>query len=69
MHRPLQHLKSKFGSGFEMSVRVSVEEAVDSTLSFLMSSFAGAELQERRGCKLTLQLPQTTRLSAVFQQV
>jgi ATP-binding cassette subfamily A (ABC1) protein 3 len=66
---PLQHLKSKFGSGFEMSLRVRHEDMVDAAESFVVGNLAGAVIQERRGAKLTIALPQSTRLSAVFELV
>ncbi len=72
----LQHLKSKFGSGFEMHVRVSrdgnTEDADGSTrlevaAAFVRDAVPQAELTEERNGKLTFALPQATRLSAVFR--
>jgi len=66
---PLQHLKTKFGSGFEMTLRVGKEERAPEAIDFIVGNMAGARIQEVRGGKLTVALPQSTRLSAVFQLV
>jgi len=66
---PLQHLKSKFGSGFEMTIRVRREEQVTAMQMFLTGNIPQCRIQETRGTKLTVALPPTTRLSAVFQTV
>jgi ATP-binding cassette subfamily A (ABC1) protein 3 len=66
---PLQHLKTKFGSGFEMTLRVAHERQVDAAEAFATNSFEGSVVQERRGTKLTIALPPLTRLSAVFQRI
>ena len=65
----LQHLKSKFGSGFEMSLRVRGADYTEAALSFIQSAIPAVVVQERRGEKLTLQLPQDTKLSQVFSMV
>jgi len=66
---PLGHLKSKFGTGFEMTVRVIKDEQVDACIAFIHGNMKKAVIQERRGTKLTVALPQSTKLSEVFQLV
>jgi ATP-binding cassette subfamily A (ABC1) protein 3 len=66
---PLQHLKTKFGSGFEMSLRVAEEGMVDAAEAFVQRAVEGSIVQERRGTKLTIALPPRTRLSTVFETI
>jgi len=66
---PLGHLKSKFGTGFEMTIRVNKEHQVDPCISFIHGNMSQAVIQERRGTKLTVALPQSTKLSEVFSLI
>jgi ABC-type multidrug transport system ATPase subunit len=65
----LQHLKNKFGSGFEMTLRVNESEAEADVLAFIAEHVEGAKLEENRNQKMTFALPQTTVLSALFGRI
>ena len=52
-----------------MSLRVRGADYTEAALSFIQSAIPAVVVQERRGEKLTLQLPQDTKLSQVFSMV
>jgi len=61
------HLKNKYGTGFEMSVRLSEPAACPVFEDFVLRHFPGAELRERRGTKYAFALPKTIPLSRIFR--
>jgi len=65
----LPHLKSKFGTGFELSLRIdsSMQELV--VQEEIKRRIPGAELHESRNQKLTFGLPPDALLSKVFEVV
>eukprot|EP01065_Artemidia_motanka_P007592 TRINITY_DN137_c0_g1_i12.p1 TRINITY_DN137_c0_g1~~TRINITY_DN137_c0_g1_i12.p1 ORF type:complete len:1800 (+),score=711.39 TRINITY_DN137_c0_g1_i12:86-5401(+) len=62
----LNHLKSKFGGGYQLEMKVSQKpsEAID----FVTSRFAGAALVERQGMRMTFRLG-AVKLSEVFGEI
>jgi len=65
----LQHLKNKFGKGYEMQIKVSLDypDALIETERFITSTFAGAEKVETHGSKLTFEIPRvSTSLAKMF---
>lgn len=60
------HLKHKYGSGFEMSVRVKAEENREAFERYVQEAMPNAQLQEYRGLRFTYALPQDTKLSKAF---
>lgn len=66
---PLQRLKTKFGSGFEMSVRVVSEGNVDPLIAFVRDHIGESEVLQNRNRKVTFALPKETKLSAVFSML
>mmetsp|Transcript_38950 Transcript_38950/g.120373 ORF Transcript_38950/g.120373 Transcript_38950/m.120373 type:complete len:955 (-) Transcript_38950:399-3263(-) len=62
----LGHLKHKFGSGFELIVRVCDAAHEKSAQELIDARIPGAKLEEARGQKLTYALPGDTRLSQTF---
>jgi len=63
----LQHLKNKFGSGFEVQLRVKHEDNVVPCQDALAEKFDELEWSEIRGTKMAASLPQKTKLSEVFE--
>ncbi|GET89743.1 ATP-binding cassette protein subfamily A, member 8, putative [Leishmania tarentolae] len=62
------HLKQKFGTGFEVTVRVADEspEVVAAMELFFEKEFPSSKVAEVRAGRFTYQLPDTVRLSRVF---
>jgi ABC-type multidrug transport system ATPase subunit len=65
----LPHLKQKFGSGFEMQIRVGHAEDEGPLEEFIRQSLPHATLQESRNLKMTYALPAETKLSETFATV
>jgi ABC-type multidrug transport system ATPase subunit len=65
----LQHLKNKFGSGYELSIRVADEDAVEPLQHFVAHHLPVAKLEECRGQKMVFALPIDVRLSDTFTLV
>ncbi|EPY29654.1 ABC transporter [Strigomonas culicis] len=64
------HLKRKFGTGFEVTVRVADRaEDVARLEEFFARAFPASQLLETRAGRLTYELPATVRLSNVFTQL
>ncbi|KAH9599735.1 ABC transporter-like, partial [Trypanosoma melophagium] len=63
------HLKNKYGSGFEVTVRLGREDepSVDAVEAFFKENFPGTRLEERRSNRMTFALPRTTKLSLAFE--
>ncbi|KAG5510483.1 hypothetical protein GH5_06683 [Leishmania sp. Ghana 2012 LV757] len=63
------HLKQKYGTGFEVNVRIrSDEEGVKETVqSFFEANFPGCSLREYRARRFTYELPGGTKLSRTFK--
>ncbi|GET86725.1 abc transporter, putative [Leishmania tarentolae] len=60
------HLKNKYGSGFELSVRVAQKRMCMTVGRFVESTFPDAVLNEFRGQRFVFALPKDTKLSEVF---
>ncbi|TPP46096.1 ABC-2 transporter family protein [Leishmania donovani] len=62
------HLKQKYGTGFEVAVRVADEspEVMAGVELFFEEEFPSSKLTEVRAGRFTYQLPSTVRLSSVF---
>ncbi|KAK7201757.1 hypothetical protein NESM_000241700 [Novymonas esmeraldas] len=62
------HLKQKYGTGFEVTVRVAEESraTMAGVELFFETAFPTSELTEVRAGRFTYQLPNTVRLSSVF---
>jgi ATP-binding cassette subfamily A (ABC1) protein 3 len=67
----LQHLKNKFGTGFEVQLRVSAAADVGAARAGLEQLFGadGLAWSEIRGTKMAFALPQTAVLSSVFERL
>ncbi|XP_027982024.1 ATP-binding cassette sub-family A member 7 isoform X2 [Eumetopias jubatus] len=65
-----QHLKSRFGAGHTLTLRVPAARA-ELALAFVGAAFPGAELREAHGSRLRFQLPPGGRcaLSRVFGEL
>ena len=63
------HLKNKYGSGFEMSLRIKSADQYDAVIEFVAAAMPLAKLGEYRSLKFTFALPPGTRLSLVFAQI
>uniref|UniRef100_A0A8C0KX41 ATP binding cassette subfamily A member 7 n=1 Tax=Canis lupus dingo TaxID=286419 RepID=A0A8C0KX41_CANLU len=65
-----QHLKSRFGAGHTLTLRVPAARA-DSAVAFVGAAFPGAELRGAHGSRLRFQLPPGGRcaLSRVFGEL
>ena len=63
------HLKKKYGTGFEVNVRVqSDDDAVRKGVTdFFATNFPGSSLREYRARRFTYELPSTTKLSLTFK--
>jgi ATP-binding cassette, subfamily A (ABC1), member 3 len=63
------HLKQKYGTGFEVSVRVQSddEEVRKKVEEFFATNFPGSSMREYRARRFTYELPGTTKLSATFK--
>ncbi|CBZ40948.1 uncharacterized protein, partial [Leishmania mexicana MHOM/GT/2001/U1103] len=63
------HLKNKFGTGFEVNVRIrsDEEEVKEDIRSFFRENFPGSSLREYRARRLTFELPAGTKLSRTFK--
>ncbi|KAG5500980.1 hypothetical protein GH5_04569 [Leishmania sp. Ghana 2012 LV757] len=62
------HLKQRYGTGFEVAVRVADEspEVMDGLEMFFEKEFPSSKRMEVRAGRFTYQLPNTVRLSSVF---
>ena len=60
------HLKNKYGSGFEMQIRLVNESWIPPFLEFIRMKFPESVLRESRSTKYTYALPATHQLSQVF---
>ena len=67
----LQHLKNKFGTGFEVQLRVNAAADVGAARAGLEQLFGadGLAWSEIRGTKMAFALPQTAVLSSVFERL
>jgi ATP-binding cassette, subfamily A (ABC1), member 3 len=62
------HLKQKYGTGFEVTVKVAKEDAavMEGVKRYFSEAFPTSELTEVRAGRFTYQLPKTVKLSSVF---
>eukprot|EP00455_Lapot_gusevi_P019876 TRINITY_DN2115_c0_g1_i7.p1 TRINITY_DN2115_c0_g1~~TRINITY_DN2115_c0_g1_i7.p1 ORF type:complete len:716 (-),score=134.15 TRINITY_DN2115_c0_g1_i7:926-3073(-) len=60
------HLKTKYGSGFELSLKVSSLDRCAEVEAFMQQQVPEAVINESRGLRYTYALPQNTKLSAMF---
>ena len=65
----LQDLKHKYGSGFEMSIRVESEGRCAAMRKFMEENIPDAKEEEFRQQKFTFALPSDTKLSQTFRLV
>lgn len=64
------HLKQKFGSGFEMSVRLLSLDGQEAFERFVATALPTAKLEEHRELSYTYSLPQqSTRISRIFREL
>ncbi|ORC80831.1 putative ABC transporter [Trypanosoma theileri] len=63
------HLKNKYGSGFEMTIRTHENVPREEVDAFIQRSFPAAQLDEVRGHRYTYALPAGTRLSEAFGEL
>ncbi|KEG07296.1 putative ATP-binding cassette transporter ABCA1 [Trypanosoma grayi] len=61
------HLKNKYGSGYEMHIRIARAEAGEAIERFVNDVFPGATLNEFRGHRFVYALPRDTALSDAFR--
>ncbi|RNF00259.1 ABC1 transporter, partial [Trypanosoma conorhini] len=61
------HLKHKFGSGYEMNIRIEDEDLYESILEFVNEMFPNATLNEFKGRRFVYALPSDTSLSSAFR--
>eukprot|EP00759_Apiculatamorpha_spiralis_P010337 PhF_6_TR17090/c0_g1_i1/m.26263/K05643/ABCA3; ATP-binding cassette, subfamily A (ABC1), member 3 len=63
----LQHLKNKFGTGYDLDVKAISEAHVESCKKYVLSICSTAVLEEVQGTKLSYKLPRDdVKLSTVF---
>ncbi|CUG36520.1 ABC transporter, putative [Bodo saltans] len=60
------HLKTKYGSGFELSMKVASKDRCGLMEEFVRVNIPAAKLSESHGLRYTYELPQDTRLSTMF---
>jgi ATP-binding cassette subfamily A (ABC1) protein 3 len=65
----LNHIKRKFGSGFEMAIRVRDNESEAKTKELVRVQLPTAELQELRNHRLSYSLPGDIVLSRIFSAI
>ncbi|KAH9600184.1 ABC transporter-like [Trypanosoma melophagium] len=63
------HLKNRYGSGFEMTIRTHENVPRGEVEAFIERSFPTAQLDEVRGHRYTYALPAGTRLSEAFGEL
>jgi len=63
------HLKNKYGSGYEMSLRISSSQYKKDIEKFVATTFPEATLNEYRGQRFVYQLPRDASLSWMFQVI
>ncbi|KPA77108.1 putative ABC transporter [Leptomonas pyrrhocoris] len=61
------HLKNKFGTGFEMSIRVETEDDMEELHVWVKQHFPAATLNEYKGRRFVYTLPADVTLSDVFR--
>ena len=61
------HLKNKFGTGFEMSIRVGTEDDMERVHAWVKKNFPAATLNEYKGRRFVYMLPAGVALSDVFR--
>ncbi|KAG5510488.1 hypothetical protein GH5_06688 [Leishmania sp. Ghana 2012 LV757] len=63
------HLKQKYGSGFEMGIRIARKDMRVAVQRFVEKGFPEAVLNEFKGQRFVYALPQDTKLSEAFRQL
>jgi ATP-binding cassette, subfamily A (ABC1), member 3 len=63
------HLKQKYGSGFELSIRIAHKDMRQEVQNFVEKNFADAVLNEFKGQRFVFGLPQETKLSETFARL
>nr|CAJ2468860.1 unnamed protein product [Leishmania braziliensis] len=61
------HLKKKFGTGFEMSIRVHSDDDMSDVHVWVKEMFPGATMNEWKGQRFVYTLPSNVALSQVFR--
>ncbi|KPI84759.1 ATP-binding cassette protein subfamily A member 6 putative (ABCA6) [Leptomonas seymouri] len=60
------HLKNKYGSGFELSLRIADTRMKQRVQDFVQKNFVNAVMNESKGQRFVFALPQDTKLSEAF---
>ncbi|KPI84757.1 putative ABC transporter [Leptomonas seymouri] len=63
------HLKNKFGTGFEMSIRVETDDDMEIVHMWVKRNFPAASLNEFKGRRFVYTLPADVSLSDVFRML
>jgi len=64
----LQHLKSKFGHGYELQARVEDEKALGEMIEYVCRTFGSSRLIEQHGMKATFEIPKaSSSLGEMFE--
>ncbi|EKG07258.1 ATP-binding cassette transporter ABCA1, putative [Trypanosoma cruzi] len=61
------HLKNKFGSGYEMSIRIESAELYEPIVNFVTEMFPNATLNEFKGQRFVYTLPRDASISDTFR--
>ncbi|KAL7700238.1 hypothetical protein NQL31_007166 [Lotmaria passim] len=61
------HLKNKFGSAFEVSVRLSSTQYADEFVAFMKNEFPDAKMNEGDGRRFVYQLPRDRGFGDIFE--
>jgi len=64
-----QHLKQKFGQGYQLDVKATELTQVQPLLTFLSQQFPGAVLLESHDMSCKVRLPAASRLADIFRQL
>ena len=63
---PIQSLKARYGRGYHVSLKLSPDADAAAVLSHLQAAFAGTSLDELEEPLMTVNVPQSARLSHLF---
>ena len=64
-----QHLRSTHGTGFLLEMTLATPDAMDAAISFVNTSFPGAQIVDKHATMVNLEIPRSsiTQLSAAFR--
>ena len=63
---PIQSLKARYGRGYHVSLKLAPDADAAAVLSHLQAAFAGTTLDELEDPLMTVNVPQSARLSHLF---